>query len=252
MSHSEMSLGQHLEDLHKRLIHTLMVFVLFLIGSFVFIGKIYRFLVRPLFGQYLTVLGPADSIRLYFALAGVAAIGLTIPYALFQTWRFVSPGLTNKERKVTLYFVPAVFVMFVSGILFGYFVVFHMLLRVLLQISQQNFHVLLTASNYFDFLIDITLPFGFLFELPIVIMLLTKLGIVNPAWLVKMRKYAYFILVIVASILSPPEIVSHLSTAAPMILLYEISIVISRITFRKKQITRTDDNTEDVNGIRMV
>ncbi|UOF92212.1 twin-arginine translocase subunit TatC [Fodinisporobacter ferrooxydans] len=234
MSDSEMGLVQHLEDLRKRLILTLVFFVLALIVSFLFIGKIYGFLIQPLLGAQLTVLGPAESIRVYFTLAGVFALGLTLPYALYHVWRFVSPALTEKEKKITFRYIPAVFLMFVAGIVFGYFVVFHMLLRVLLQISRENFSVMLTAGNYFGFLIDITLPFGFLFEMPIVVMFLTKIGIVNPIRLAKMRKYAYFILVIVASMLSPPELVSHLSVAAPMILLYEISIWISRIVYRKQ------------------
>jgi sec-independent protein translocase protein TatC len=125
--------------------------------------------------------------------------------------------------------------MFIGGILFGYFVVFHMLLKVLLEIARENFIVNLTAANYFDFLVDITLPFGFLFEMPLIVMFLTRIGIITPQKLAKLRKYAYFVLVIIASMLSPPELISHLSVAAPMILLYEISILISRIAYRKRQ-----------------
>lgn len=234
MSDSEMSLVQHLEDLRRRLIATLVFFVIMLIVSFVFVGKIYRFLVRPLLGQHLMVLGPAEPIRVYFMIAGIVALGVTLPFALFQLWKFVSPALMEKERKITLRFIPAIFLIFVGGVLFGYFVVFHMLLQVLLKIAREDFVVNLTAANYFGFLVNITLPFGFLFEMPLVMMFLTRLGIVTPKRLAKMRKYAYFVLVIIASILSPPELISHLSVAVPLILLYEISIMISRFAYRKK------------------
>lgn len=238
MQSKEMSIVQHLEDLRKRLILTLGFFVLMLIVSLVFIGKIYGFLAAPLLGQHLAVLGPSDSIRVYFALAGIVALGVTIPFALYQTWKFVAPGLNEKERHAVLLFIPMVFCMFVAGFVFGYIVVFHMLLRVLLRISEQNFNVFLTATNYFDFMINITLPFGLLFEMPIVAMFLTRIGILNPLRLRKMRKYSYLLLVIIASILSPPELISHLSVAAPMILLYEISVMMSRIVYHKKRIQK--------------
>jgi sec-independent protein translocase protein TatC len=91
-----------------------------------------------------------------------------------------------------------------------------------------------TADKYFGFLMDITLPFGIAFELPLVMMFLTSLGIVNPYMLTKIRKYAYFVLVVIATLISPPEFISHISVAIPLILIYEISAILSKIVYKRK------------------
>lgn len=229
-----MSWIQHLEELRRRIIVTLAVFVVFLILCLGFVGQIYHFLIGALHGQQLTLLSPADVIQVYLSIAASAAVVLTLPVALWQSWLFVRKGLTEREQRAVVKFFPAVLGVFVLGMCFGYFVVFHLVYNFLLNFAQQNFHTLVTASRYFEFMANIVIPFGFLFEMPVVIMFLVRIGLLTPARLAKYRKYAYLVMVIVASILSPPELVSHLSVAAPLILLYEISVAISKFVYRKR------------------
>ncbi|MES9689120.1 twin-arginine translocase subunit TatC, partial [Bacillus sp. JJ353] len=187
MKSRETHLIDHLEELRQRIIKTLLVFILFLIAGFLFVQDIYDWLIRDLDAK-LAVLGPGDIIWVYMMISGVLAIAATIPVAAFQAWRFVSPALTRNERRVALCYIPGLFFFFILGILFGYFVLFPLV--------------------YFRFMINLTLPFGFLFEMPLVVMFLTSLGILNPARLAKMRKVSYFALVVISIVITPPDFIS--------------------------------------------
>jgi sec-independent protein translocase protein TatC len=113
--------------------------------------------------------------------------------------------------------------------------VFPMVLRVLISIASREFTVMIRADAYFSFLTGICLPFGFVFELPIVVVFLTRIGVLTPMWLRKMRRWAYLAIVLVGVMISPPEMVSHLSVVVPMILLYEGSILLSAAAWRRRQ-----------------
>lgn len=230
-----MGLVEHLADLRKRLIITLVFFVVFLILSFAYVDRIFAFLKRAAGpGVQLTALGPGEVLRIYFMIAGLVAIGLTIPFALWQLWLFVAPALNKEEKKVTLRYIPAVLIMFVLGVSFAWFIVFPMLYGFLIRLGSQEFNMMITAANYFSFMTNILLPFGFIFEMPVVVLFLTRLGILSPERLSRMRKYAYLVLVIIASMISPPELISHISVSIPMILLYEVSVLLSRWAYRKR------------------
>jgi sec-independent protein translocase protein TatC len=187
------------------------------------------------FHYKLLVLGPSDIVKVYFNLAGVVACSGTIPVAAWQLWLFVKPALKISERKVTLAYIPALFILFILGLSFGYFFIFPNIVKFLVDLSSGMMATTFTADKYFSFLLNITLPFGVAFEMPLVMMFLTSLGIVNPFTIVKLRKYAYFILVIVASMISPPEFISHISVAIPLILIYEISVLVSKVVYQRKQ-----------------
>lgn len=232
----KMTLLEHLNDLRKRFIIVLVTFILSFAGALVFVRPLYYWLINDLnIRGKLTVLGPTDIIWVYFMLAGVAAIGVTIPIVAWQLWLFVSPALTEKERKIALAYIPSIFLLFFCGILFGYFVVFPNILHFLVAMNAGMFTVMFTTEKYFSFLLNIVLPFGFLFELPVVVVFLTNLGILTPARMRKMRKASYLSLVILATMISPPDFVSHSLVAVPLLLLYEISVTFSAVAYRRKQ-----------------
>lgn len=230
----EMTWVEHFEDLRRRIIITLGIFVGFLALSLIFVNQIYHFLINTLHGQHLTVISPSEVISVYLMIAAGVAIGLTLPFAIWQCWVFVREGLTVSEQKLIMRFIPITLLVFVAGTCFGYFVVFHVVYHFLLNLAQKNFKTMITAGSYFGFMARIVLPFGFLFEMPIIMMFLTRIGLLQPRHLSKARKYAYMILIIVASVLSPPEFVSHIGVAAPLILLYEISVTVSKWAYRKR------------------
>ncbi|WP_066072835.1 twin-arginine translocase subunit TatC [Neobacillus soli] len=234
MKNNELQIMDHLDELRKRLIITAVAFILFLSLGLFFAKDIYNFFMGNL-GYKLMVLGPSDIIWIFFHLATIIAVAGTIPVLSWQIWLFVKPALKAYERKAALSYIPAMFFLFLAGLAFGYFFIFPNIMTFLLKMGDGLMIPSFTAEKYVGFLINMTLPFGIAFEMPLVLMFLTTLGILNPYKVVKLRKYAYFILVIIASMISPPEIMSHLSVAVPLILLFEISIFLAKIVFKKKQ-----------------
>jgi sec-independent protein translocase protein TatC len=240
MENQEMPLVEHLEEFRKRLIYTLIAFILFLLGSFIYVQEIYAWLIRDL-NHNLAVLGPSEILWVYFMISGVIAIALTIPIAAHQTWLFVKPALSEKERKTTLTYIPGLFILFIAGLSFGYFVVYPTVLGFLLTLSEGQFETMFTSEKYFKFMINLTLPFGFLFEIPLVIMFLTSLGVINPMILSKARKISYFLLVVVSILITPPDLISDILVIVPLLVLYEFSVTLSKIVYRKK-LKRQSDN----------
>lgn len=229
-----MNVVQHLEELRKAILITAGIFSVFFLLAFIYVQDIYRILVKDLPFK-LALLGPSDILMIYLMIASVVALAATIPVAAHQMWRYISPGLTAKERKVTLAYIPALFILFIVGISFGYFILFPLVLNFLMSLSDGMFTTFFTTEKYFRFLLNMTLPFGFLFELPIVIMFLTSLGIINPFVLQKIRKYAYFVLTVTSVLITPPDFIADILVIIPLLLLYEGSITLSKIVFMRKQ-----------------
>lgn len=230
---NEWTLVEHLTDLRKRVIYSGIVMIVAFALALLFVNRIFGVLEYPLGNVRLAVLGPGDVIQIYFMIAGLVALGVSLPFLLYQVWRFVKPALNPKESKFALSMLPFTLLMFVAGVSFSYFVTFPILLHFLLTLANKNFTVVLTAQKYFGFLTSLTLPFGLIFETPIALLFLTQIGVITPAGISKMRKYAYLVIICIASIISPPEIISHLSVAVPMMALYEASILLCRVHARR-------------------
>jgi sec-independent protein translocase protein TatC len=233
MEDKELNLVDHLDELRNRLIVSAVAFIIFFGLGFYFVKDIYHFFVRDL-DVKLIVLGPSDIIWIYFMIATIIAIAGTIPVLAVQIWLFVKPALRPIERKLSLSYIPALFILFIVGLAFGYFVIFPTVLSFLVELSGDMLVTNFTAEKYFKFIMNMTIPFGVLFELPVVVMFLTSLGVINPYVLVKVRKYAYFILVIISVVISPPDFMSDILVTIPLLLLYEISINLSKVVYRRK------------------
>lgn len=229
-----MNLVDHLSEMRKRLIIILGSFLLLLILSFIYVNDIYNWIIQDS-SIKLAVLGPSDIVWVYLMLSAVAAIAGTIPIAAHQIWLFVKPALTEKERKITLAYIPSLFLLFIAGISFGYFVIFPIVFDFLLSLSGDMFMSFFTAEKYFRFMVNMILPFGILFEMPVIIMFLTSLGILNPHRLQKMRRYSYFGLIVTAVLVTPPDFVSDVLVIIPLVFLYECSVLLSMVVYRKKQ-----------------
>ena len=223
----------HLNELRQRIIKILFTFIMFLVAAFIFVEDMYNWLVRDLDGK-LAILGPGDILWVYMIISTICAIAFTIPVAAYQAWRFVKPALTREESMVTLSFIPGIFVLFIMGISFGYFVLFPTVLGFLTNLSVGQFETMFTAEEYFRFMLHLSLPFGFLFEMPLVVMFLTRLGILNPMRLAKARKLSYFALIVVSVLITPPDFISDILVIVPLLLLYELSITISKFVYKKR------------------
>src|SRR5699024_9712086 len=186
----EMNLVDHLSELRNRLIVTALFFIAFFIVGFIYIRDIYWFFVNDI-DLELTAISPTEIIWIYFSMAGLVAIVGTIPLLTYQIWAFVKPGLLPHERIATIGYIPVVFLLFIGGLIFGYFVFVELIMPFLLSLNDGMFNIMFTVDRYFSFLFRVTVPFALLFELPIIVMFLTSLGILTPDFMIKNRKYAY-------------------------------------------------------------
>ncbi len=236
MNQKNMTFIEHMEEFRKRLFITVIFFVLALIGSLFIAQPIIRVLQHSKDAKSLTLnaFRLTDPFKIYMEMAFLVALIIIIPVILYQLWAFVSPGLLEKERKATLAYIPAAIFLFLAGLAFSYFILFPLVLKFMLKLSHQmGIHAVIGINEYFQFLFHITLPFGFLFQMPVVMLFLTRLGMVTPMFLSKIRKYAYFALIVIAAFITPPDILSHMMVSVPLLLLYEVSLFISRIGYKK-------------------
>jgi sec-independent protein translocase protein TatC len=237
MKDKEMMLEEHLTELRKKIILVLIVFILTMVIGFFTATPLIEYLKHQPAAQDIpwNVFGLTDALSVYLQFAFIISMVFTFPFFLFQLWTYVSPGLTRKERKVTLSFIPASAGLFVIGLLFAYYLVFPYLVDFMSMMSHKiGTQEAYGIRQYFRFLINIVFPIGLLFELPVVILFLTHLGVMKPTHLTKFRKVAYLILVLIAGMVTPPEIISNILVSLPLIALYECSVWLSRIVFKKK------------------
>ncbi|WP_028553108.1 twin-arginine translocase subunit TatC [Paenibacillus sp. UNC451MF] len=246
-----MSLVEHLGELRKRIIWVLVVLIIGMVIGIIVAQPIIAYLktVSPAKDITWNVFSPWDGIRMYMSFALVTGLIITLPFALYQIWSFLKPGLREEEQKASLKFVPFAFLLFLIGLAFAYFVVFKMAFLFTSGISEKlALQETYGISQYFSFMFNILIPISLLFELPIVIMFLTQLRILNPNRLHKIRRYAYLILVIVAAMITPPDMLSAVIVSVPMIILYECSVLLSGMVYRKQ--LRKDKEWEEEYGAK--
>lgn len=236
MNQKDMTLVEHIGELRKRLTIIAVFFILALILSFFLAEPLIRYLQFTEEAKNLTLnaFKITDPIKIYMQVMTILAVILTSPVIMYQFWAFISPGLHDKERTATLSYIPFALLLFFSGLAFSYFVLFPYVIGFMLNISDNlDIQETIGINEYFQFLFQITLPFGFIFQLPVLMLFLTRLGIITPMLMAKYRKYAYFVLITIAAFITPPDIVSHMIVTLPLIVLYEFSIVIAKIGYRK-------------------
>ena len=233
MDKKELTIIEHLVEFRKRLLAVVICFSLVFCISLLFADQVYQYITQG-FSQKLIVLGPNDILWIYLRLASLMAFSLTLPYAVYQVWCFVRPALKTEEAGPIFAYIPATFLCFILGLAFGFYFITPALLQVLLGLGENLFETQLTAQNYLAFVFQTTVPLAFIFELPVIIGFLTSIGFIGPSLLITYRRYAYFILLVLAVILTPADFVSDLAMTAPLILLYEISIALSKRIEKRK------------------
>jgi len=237
----------HLEELRSRLIKSFVAVTIGFLLSYFFKEKIFEILTLPLIkvmnpGDHLIYTNLPEAFFTFLKAAFISGIMVASPYLLYQFWMFVAPGLYDKERRMVL---PVLFLstlFFLGGALFGYFVVFPLGFEFFLSFASDNIRPMPSMKEYLGFASKLLLAFGVAFELPLVLTFLAKLGIVSVDMLRRYRKYAILLFFIGAAILTPPDVVSQVLMAVPMMLLYELSIFGARIFGRKKEVA---EDTEE-------
>lgn len=240
MKQQDMSIWAHLEELRRRLFVVLAFFIVALIIGFFISSPLITVLQQTPEAKDLPMnaFKMTDPLRIFMTFTFAIGLVLIFPVVLYQLWAFVKPGLHEKEQKATLAYIPIAFILFLIGVAFAYFVLFPFILSFMSTIAERlNITEQYGINEYFAFLFQLILPFGALFQLPVVVMFLTRIGLLTPDLLRQIRKYAYFILLVIAGFITPPDLFSHLMVTVPLLLLYEFSIWLSKLTYRKYKLT---------------
>ena len=238
-----MPLTSHLGELRKRLVHTLILIMVVFVGA----TSIELEMNQPILTAFRAPLDarniPLVFIELtepfftYLRIGLYTSIFLSFPYLLGQIWLFVRPALYSKERNAVWPFILLSYPLFVGGGLFGYFVVIPFGYDFFLGFENKFTLPTLSMASYLSLTIHLLFAFGLVFELPTISFLLTKIGLINSDWLRRNRKYSLVVIFICAAILTPPDIFTQALMAGPLIILYEISILVSKIASRKVKTT---------------
>jgi len=230
----------HLEELRERLIKCAIAVGIGFVISYIFAEELFRILVSPLTnklpeGSGLIFTSLPEMFFTYLKTAFVTGILLASPVIFFQLWKFVAPGLYQNEKRYIVPFVLSSTILFVGGALFGYFIVFPFGFRFFLGYANEYIQALPSVKEYFSFSSKLLLAFGIVFELPVVIFFLTRMGLVTVPFLKKNRKYALLLAFVMGSILTPPDVATQCMMAGPLILLYEIGIIVAMIASKKRK-----------------
>jgi sec-independent protein translocase protein TatC len=223
-----------LEELRKRLIYSFVGIGVAFALSYAYIKEIVEILMRPLVktlppGSSLVFTAVPEAFFTYFKAALLAGVFFSSPFILYQVWAFVSPGLYQREKK---YVLPYLFVstfFFVLGAGFCYFIVFPTVFRFFLSFATDSIRPMPSIREYLTFTIKLLLAFGLLFQWPALVLFLSRMGVVTSPFLSRNRKYAILLIFVAAAVLTPPDLVSQLLLAGPLIVMYEGSIWMAKI-----------------------
>jgi len=234
----EMPFLEHLEELRRRILIGLLSTVIFTLGSFPFTGTLLNFLTLPNDGlenpAKLIFLKPAGMLVVRMEIALAAGIIISLPVLLFQLWMFVSPGLLPKEKE---FFLPTILFTtfcFLFGAFFAYKILIPVVLPFLFSMGTESIKATINITEYIGFVLRLIILSGLIFELPVLSFFLARIGVLTPDFMRKYRKYGIVLVFIFAAVITPPDPMSQLLIAFPLLILYEISIIVARFAQKKR------------------
>jgi len=247
LKEKEMPFLDHLEELRWRLVKSIVTVIVSAIGIYFFSEQVLAFLIAPYndaatqldsgAAQKLIFLSPTGGFMVRIKISMFSGILLGLPVIFFQIWQFVVPGLLGKEKKL----VPVVAffstLCFLTGALFCYLVVLRFGLRFLLSFETSDLVATISVNEYLGFVTMLILVFGLIFELPILALFLTKIGLLTPAFMRQYRRHGIVGMVVLSAVVTPPDVFTQLLLAGPLVLLYEISILISAAVHKKQEVS---------------
>lgn len=229
----------HLGELRRRLMYCFLVILAGFVLCFSYAEQIFEVMMLPLMkslpeGQQLIFTSLPEPFFTYLKVGLAGGVALGLPVIFYQIWRFVAPGLYPQERRHVFPLVIWSTILFVVGASFGYFIVFPLAFGFFVGFGSASIKAMPAVAPYFSLFLRLMFGFGLIFELPVVMVFLARVGLVEADFLRKQRKFAILIVFVVSAMLTPPDVISQMLMAGPLLILYEISIVLVRIVRKNK------------------
>jgi sec-independent protein translocase protein TatC len=231
----EMSFLDHLDELRSVVIQSLLVFFVLSVVCWFFSARLLEILLNDLPLESLYFHSPIEAFMARLKVSFVLGLMIAFPFILFKGWSFISPGLFHGERKKIYPFVIVSSVLFYVGVFFCYLILIPFVLRFLLGFATEHLNPLLSVGSYFAFVARLCFTFGIVFQIPVVVLILSSIGIVTPQFLLRQWRYAIVGVFVGAAVLTPPDVISQLMMALPVLFLYIGSVLIAYITVRKRE-----------------
>jgi len=253
-SPDKMTFLEHLDDLRKRIFYSFLAIVFTIVPAWLFHKQIFDILAFPVSqylpeGESLAFTKLTEPFMVYIKVSFLAAIFVISPVIFFQFWKFVAPGLYQREKKYVIPFVFFSSTFFAAGGLFAYYVVFPFACRFFLGMGA-DFQPVIKMEEYFSLAIRVILGIALVFELPTLVFFLSRMGLITAKWMTKKFKYAFLAIFIIAAIITPtPDPITQSIVAVPMLFLYGLSILIAFFSEkRKKERVKESESKEDLAG----
>lgn len=234
-----MTVVDHLDELRSRLVITLIVVLVLTMAAFVFSDELLKIITRPFneSGFKLNVFKLTEGFMIKLKVSAILSLLVSFPFILFQGWRFIVPAIAKEDRMFSRLTVIASVFLFYAGVAFVFFFLMPFTVKVLLSFVVKDMISTIGANDYISIVLLFCVVMGLLFELPIAIIILTRIGLITPAFLVRKRKYAFVMAFVISAVITPTQdALTMLIVAVPLAFLYEISIIISKfVVVRKKK-----------------
>jgi len=231
----KMSILEHLGELRDRLIKSVVALLVGTVLSLAFTPRLLEFLIAPMGGKQPISLKPTESIIIYFKVALVAGAVLAMPVIIYQFLMFILPGLTKEERKYLRVIVPGASLLFATGVAFATFVMLPFTIKYLQSFLADIIQPTYSIDYYISFVTTLMFWVGVIFETPLIIAFLARLGVISPKMLSSNRKYAIVLIAILAAVITPtPDPVNMCLVMVPLLVLFEVGIILARIVYRPR------------------
>ena len=228
-----MSLLEHLDELRTRIIKSLLAIAFGSAVAYFFLDEITNWLTLPVGKLYY--MRPGEAFFTYLKIDIAAGFLIALPIIFYHAWKFFLPALTRDERAVMGVLVPASVTLFFVGMAFSFFLILPVALKFFMGFGEEseNLQSMFSFASYFEFVILFVLPFGFVFELPLVIIVLGKLGILTSEILGKYRRYVFFFAFVIGALVTSPDVITQIAVAIPVVLLYEVGYLVVKYILRR-------------------
>jgi sec-independent protein translocase protein TatC len=233
-----MTVVGHLDELRSRLIISLVTMVILTIGAFIFSDEVLAYLTGPFMatGFKLNIFKLTEGFMIRLKVSAILAILVGLPFLMWQGWRFILPAITKKDRMFSRISLMFSILLFYAGVVFVFYLLVPFTVKMLLSFVTKDMISTIGANDYISLVFFFCMIMGILFELPIIMMILTRIGIVTPSFLVSRRKYAFVLAFVISAVITPTQdMLTMTIVAVPLVILYEASIIVSKFTIVRKK-----------------